>query len=492
MANDEMTWPEAIKNKEDEDYTLPAFGVSYGSQYQSYFTDISVGTTDSMTTSEALLIQTNIAFANSPNGGENGQVAYTLGQDMYSVHANRSYTCNVTMMGCAWIQPMMCFVLNNVPLFRGTYQIVKVEHSVIPGNMTTTFTGIRMANKITPLVKDPNKTAGIGYSTRLDFNDNFIEMNKMANIDNNCQYNVYSVLDGKSNFDISILEEVGGVKKYGGVNHVNSEFTESEFNEMTLLSGLTLTAIGEYGSKDELGVKLVITAMFNRVMARGGRNFSSVLNWNQFNGFKKYVIDKNGNKKPTTDGHDVDKVQNWVKEIFANTPISLVGRTAVFDKDFTWKDGTIKDQGYIWNENVKSNDLAHDVVITKEMVQKLKHFCGIQCYVETNSHKGMHYLFRHGGHVYSCDPETPTKESKIFWDVEELNSNATQTFESDGYSKFAHNLINAIQQTIDTTDAIDCKISLTNFSGSYKNVSELEHTSSNSEKYTSQPIQNHN
>ena len=52
------------------------------------------------------------------------------------------------------IMPMMYFQLNNVPMFEGAYMIVKVSHSVVPGNTTTKFTGIRINKNQIPFNND--------------------------------------------------------------------------------------------------------------------------------------------------------------------------------------------------------------------------------------------------------------------------------------------------------------------------------------------------
>jgi hypothetical protein len=57
------------------------------------------------------------------------------------------------MMGCAQIQPLMYFQLNNIPLFRGAYQIINVEHNITPGDMTTKFKGVRINRTKIPLIK---------------------------------------------------------------------------------------------------------------------------------------------------------------------------------------------------------------------------------------------------------------------------------------------------------------------------------------------------
>ena len=53
------------------------------------------------------------------------------------------------MMGCALIQPLMYFNLENVPFFNGAYLITSVNHSISPNHMTTNFQGVRQSKFIT-------------------------------------------------------------------------------------------------------------------------------------------------------------------------------------------------------------------------------------------------------------------------------------------------------------------------------------------------------
>ena len=140
---------------DDSDYeeanimTIPAFGVEYGSQKQSIFKSVNVNMDNPKTTEASVAMQFNLIKNknNTPN-----HVGFE-GQDLFKIYSNYSYTCEVEMMGCAQIQPLMYFQLNNIPMFRGAYQIIKVEHDITPGDMTTKFTGVRINRTKMPMVK---------------------------------------------------------------------------------------------------------------------------------------------------------------------------------------------------------------------------------------------------------------------------------------------------------------------------------------------------
>lgn len=134
---------EEYKNEENTDYNIPAFGVTYARQNQMYFKNVTVNMDNPKVTDYSIANLIQISY-----GGKHGDLdSYNVGvgQDIYSIYSNRSYTCTVEMLGCLNIMPMMYFQLNNIPMFRGVYIIINVSHSVVPGNVTTRFTGVRVS-----------------------------------------------------------------------------------------------------------------------------------------------------------------------------------------------------------------------------------------------------------------------------------------------------------------------------------------------------------
>ncbi|MBR6516666.1 MAG: hypothetical protein IKT40_07385 [Bacilli bacterium] len=191
--------PQPIVSKKPTDYKIPAFGVTYGKQYQHYFNDISVSMDAPIATEQALLAKFQIAGMHTPTTGESGKKVIPLGADLYTIYSNNSYTCTVKMMGCAWIQPLMIFQLNNIPMFRGSYLIQKVSHHIEPGNMITTFVGTRMSKYSTKLI-DGNSlvkenTENGGDNLSLEGNAD----NKSPNICNDCDYKFFNVINTEEN-----------------------------------------------------------------------------------------------------------------------------------------------------------------------------------------------------------------------------------------------------------------------------------------------------
>lgn len=126
---------------------VPAFGVTYARQNQSYFKRIDVNMDNPRVTDYS--IYNMFLLTNSVEGNELNRPV-TVANDIYSIYANRSYNCSVEMLGCANIMPMMYFQLNNIPMFRGAYMISNVEHHISAGEFTTKFSGVRISKNQLP------------------------------------------------------------------------------------------------------------------------------------------------------------------------------------------------------------------------------------------------------------------------------------------------------------------------------------------------------
>ena len=192
-------WPEALKSRSlgvYSGYNIPAFGVTYGKMYQSYFTGFDVNMNNPTVTEQSIKAMFQIASMNNEGEADEKRAASeTVGQDLFTIYSNNSYDCTVTMMGCPWVQPLMYFCLNNVPMFRGTYQIINVNHHLEPGNMTTTFKGVRMANTATRIVREiflRNTTDRTGTMEGPSIE------NTQANVDNDCEYKTYPLIYGST------------------------------------------------------------------------------------------------------------------------------------------------------------------------------------------------------------------------------------------------------------------------------------------------------
>lgn len=154
-------------------YKVPAFGIAYSRQDNSLWKNIDVGMDNYNITEQTIRAEAYIA---EKGNSEKHNICF-YGQDLYSVYQTYSYTVTVEMMGNAQIQPLMYFQLMNVPMFRGTYMIIKVEHNITQGNMTTVFTGMKMSKVQLPYTQywfktSENKDDNNGNRVANDASDN--------------------------------------------------------------------------------------------------------------------------------------------------------------------------------------------------------------------------------------------------------------------------------------------------------------------------------
>lgn len=127
--------------------SIPAFGVTFGKQNQSLFKTVTLNT-DTRSVTEASIAATFNIASQAADGPRESNL---YGQDLYRVYSQYAYNADVEMMGNAQIMPLMYFELNNIPLWKGAYVIQKVTHDIVPGNMTTKFTGVRINRNTIPI-----------------------------------------------------------------------------------------------------------------------------------------------------------------------------------------------------------------------------------------------------------------------------------------------------------------------------------------------------
>ena len=150
------------------DYHVPSFGVAVNRQNNTIFKNISLSNRNPVQTEAAIMALSNILERAK---GRPGTVTFH-GQDMYNVFSNYSYQTEIEMMGDAQIQPLMYFQLLNVPMWRGTYMIFHVQHTLTPGNMVTRFKGMKLCATPIPFITSyltyltPADKGGYGISSQ--------------------------------------------------------------------------------------------------------------------------------------------------------------------------------------------------------------------------------------------------------------------------------------------------------------------------------------
>jgi hypothetical protein len=113
---------------------VTCFTVDFGTQNQQMFTSVQLDTAEFYDTEES--IRTWVDVVNNTQ-----QTIQT--SNIFPILEKRSYSCTVTGLGNATIQPLSYFYLRNVPLFYGSYWITNVIHDIKPNTMITTFKGVR-------------------------------------------------------------------------------------------------------------------------------------------------------------------------------------------------------------------------------------------------------------------------------------------------------------------------------------------------------------
>ena len=136
-----------------------AFEVSFGDQNQSIFKGVQLDQTSLKNTSESFVVLENLGRTESGSG------AYNVDTSLFEYYRQASYACEVTCVGNVMIQPTMYFYLKNIPMFRGTYWITEVTHSIQNNSISTTFKGTRIPYASLP---DPKDSFMSSYRPLLD------------------------------------------------------------------------------------------------------------------------------------------------------------------------------------------------------------------------------------------------------------------------------------------------------------------------------------
>ena len=132
----------------DKSNKVVGFNVDIGPQNQSIFYGFQVEQNPGMATAESLAVTNQMANLYGNRAGATQNVS------LYNLYKNRSYSCTVSMMGNAMMQPTMYFNLRHVPMFSGPYLIQKVTHAISPGNFETILTGIRQPTASLPKIDE--------------------------------------------------------------------------------------------------------------------------------------------------------------------------------------------------------------------------------------------------------------------------------------------------------------------------------------------------
>lgn len=155
-----ITAPRVFDNAElSKSNRVVAFEVSFGDQNQGIFKGVQLDQSSLKNTTESFIAMENLGRS------ESGANAYQVDIGLYDIYRQSSYTCQVSSMGNVMIQPTMYFYLKNIPMFKGTYWITEVSHSIRNGTISTTFTGTRIPVASLP---DPREATMATYRPLFD------------------------------------------------------------------------------------------------------------------------------------------------------------------------------------------------------------------------------------------------------------------------------------------------------------------------------------
>jgi len=172
------------------------FVVDFGVQNQSVFKSINISQNQSVTSSEQ--IQVYIDMGKQGNGKQTTQQTASL----FEFYKNRSYDCEVTIIGNVMIQPTMYFVLRHIPMFNGTYMIRNVKHSISAGQFNTTFQGQRISSMINSKIRDELGAINEDFTKKLNNKiKTFVSNNTLVTYDENI--NQYLIEDDSKQFQIT-------------------------------------------------------------------------------------------------------------------------------------------------------------------------------------------------------------------------------------------------------------------------------------------------
>ena len=172
------------------------FVVDFGVQNQSVFKSINITQNQNVTSSEQ--IQVYIDMGRQGDGKRTTQQTTSL----FEFYKNRSYDCEVSIIGNVMIQPTMYFVLRHIPMFNGTYMIRNVKHTITAGQFNTTFQGQRISSMINSKIRDELGAINEDFTKKLNNKiKTFVSNNTLVTYNEN--KNQYLTSDESKDFFIN-------------------------------------------------------------------------------------------------------------------------------------------------------------------------------------------------------------------------------------------------------------------------------------------------
>ena len=254
-----------------------AFEVSVGDQNQNMFKSIEIDQSTIKNTTESFTVLEKLG--NSAAGSQTSQIDVGL----FDVYRQASYQCSITSMGNVMIQPTMFFYLKNVPMFRGTYWISEVSHSIKSTGIETTFKGSRIPVLSLP---DPKDSFMASYRALFDkmVKSAIVKVKKIDNNPNSTEKEIHTDL-GTYYYDFSgttipgeVIVNSAGVNQFGlSYNGYNGEkyVQKVKYNDETWLRAIAINMGGlTYNLDDSVVMSLISRIDENPKITWGDVKFS--------------------------------------------------------------------------------------------------------------------------------------------------------------------------------------------------------------------------
>ena len=213
----------------DKSNKVVGFNVDIGPQNQSIFYGFNVSQQNGQATAESLEVDNMLANQSS------GKASATQNISLYNLYKNRSYTCTISMMGNALIQPTMYFNLRHVPMFYGPYMITSVNHTISPGTFETIIEGIRQPTASLPKIENYIQTLKTNLLATI------LEKNKEKS-DDNAKTNANSVGGTKQNQQVNAVASTSDNKTLEPSNSCSSLLHEM-YKKYTPIDTPTFTTL---------------------------------------------------------------------------------------------------------------------------------------------------------------------------------------------------------------------------------------------------------
>ena len=281
----------------DKSNKVVGFNVDIGPQNQSIFYGFNVSQENGQATAESLEVENMLANQST------GKASATQNISLYNLYKNRSYTCTISMMGNALIQPTMYFNLRHVPMFYGPYMITSVNHTIGPGTFETIVQGIRQPTASLPKIENylqtlkTNLLATILAKNKEKSDDNAkIKANSVGGTNQNQQTNAVASTSDKKTLEPSSSCSDFLNEKYKKYTPVDTP-TFNTLNTQDLVTKI-LSRMANLNVPDNGKLKYVIFAFISLNQPIAQNNLSGVdlsKPWGGSDSFfeKKYFCMKN-------------------------------------------------------------------------------------------------------------------------------------------------------------------------------------------------------